>query len=58
MVFYFLLFILQSFVEDYHRKSHNKEVDDDAVLRVPIALAIVKLLQKLPKTTLHEQLPG
>ncbi|XP_065052935.1 small subunit processome component 20 homolog isoform X2 [Rhopilema esculentum] len=50
--------VKKSFVEDFHRKSRNKEIDDDAVLRVPIALAIIKLLQKLPKSTLHEQLPG
>ena len=53
-----ILISFQSFVEDYHRKSHNKEVDEAAVLRVPIALAIVKLLQQLPKATLHGQLPG
>eukprot|EP00794_Sanderia_malayensis_P003704 gene3704-4224_t len=48
----------KSFVEDFHRKSHNKEVDQEEILRVPLALAMVKLLQQLPKSTLHEFLPG
>lgn len=57
LIFEYLV-CFQSFEEDYHRKSQNKEVDEEAILRVPIALALVKLLQKLPKKTLHEQLPG
>jgi len=36
----------------------SKYAEDDEILRVPIALAMVKLLQSLPKTTLQRNLPG
>ena len=38
--------------------SHNKEQDEEELLRVPIALAMVKLLQQLPKATLNLHLQG
>ena len=32
--------------------------EDEEILRVPIALAMIKLLQNLPKGTLENRLPG
>ncbi len=51
-------YIFQSFVDDFHRKSQNKQVDEEEILRVPLALAMTKLLQQLPKATLEKNLPG
>ncbi|EDO33281.1 predicted protein, partial [Nematostella vectensis] len=44
--------------QSVHKLSHSKADDQDSALRVPIALAIVKLLQALPEHTLHLHLPG
>ncbi|CAB4033471.1 Hypothetical predicted protein, partial [Paramuricea clavata] len=43
---------------DFHRLSGRKEDDEDEILRVPIVLAMIKLLQSLPKKTLETNLPG
>lgn len=40
------------------RKRTKSENEEKELLRVPIALALVKLLQKLPKAILNENLPG
>ncbi|XP_071941723.1 small subunit processome component 20 homolog [Antedon mediterranea] len=44
--------------DDEHRSVRKNTVDDDEVLRVPIALAMVKLLQSLPIGALHQYLPN
>lgn len=43
-----------------HKKSQGaKHYDeDDDILRAPVALAMVKLLLKLPTTLLDQHLPG
>lgn len=38
--------------------NKSKYAEDDEILRVPIALAMVKLLQNLPKGALQKYLPG
>ena len=43
---------------DFHRLSGRKEADENEILRVPIILAMIKLLQSLPKATLETNLPG
>lgn len=35
-----------------------KYAEDDEILRVPIAMAMVRLLQKLPSGALESRLPG
>ncbi|XP_022111823.1 small subunit processome component 20 homolog [Acanthaster planci] len=44
--------------EEHHKKARPSLAEDEEVLRVPIALAMVKLLQALPSQTLHANLPG
>ncbi|CAG9859449.1 unnamed protein product [Phyllotreta striolata] len=39
------------------RKMHHENEDED-LLRIPISLALVKLLQKLPENILQSSLPG
>ncbi|XP_026828311.1 small subunit processome component 20 homolog [Ooceraea biroi] len=41
-----------------NRKKITSEIEEDDLLRVPIALALVKLLQKLPESLLNANLPG
>ncbi|XP_064596875.1 small subunit processome component 20 homolog [Liolophura sinensis] len=41
-----------------HKLAKKKYAEDDEVLRVPIALAMVKLLQSLPQGSLHQNLPS
>lgn len=41
-----------------NRKKIASEIEEDDLLRVPIALALVKLLQKLPESLLDANLPG
>lgn len=41
-----------------NRRRHNIERQEEDMLRVPIALALVKLLQRLPGELLKYQLPG
>lgn len=47
--------------ESFHklnRKKRHSEREEEEILRVPIALAMVKLLQKLPDGMLDHSLPG
>ncbi|XP_071791922.1 small subunit processome component 20 homolog isoform X2 [Asterias amurensis] len=44
--------------DEHHKKARFAVAEDDEILRVPIALAMVKLLQALPKKTLHQNLPN
>ncbi|XP_046606050.1 small subunit processome component 20 homolog [Neodiprion virginianus] len=41
-----------------NRKKTGFEREEEEIMRVPIALAVVKLLQKLPPGVLEENLPG
>ncbi|KAG5868691.1 hypothetical protein JTB14_031637 [Gonioctena quinquepunctata] len=41
-----------------NRKKTGSEREDEDLLRVPISLAVVKLLQRLPKQILDDNLPG
>lgn len=54
----FTFFFIQSKSADYHRLSQQKAEDEEEMLRVPIILAIIKLLQALPEHALHLHLPG
>ena len=40
-----------------HRYLTKKDADGDITLRVPVALAVVRLLQALDENSLHAQLP-
>lgn len=44
--------------EGEHKLVKSKFPEDEEILRVPIALAMVKLLQNLPKGALERYLPG
>ncbi|XP_005089362.1 small subunit processome component 20 homolog isoform X2 [Aplysia californica] len=44
--------------EEVHKLAGTKYPEDEEILRVPIALAMIKLLQNLPKGTLENRLPG
>ncbi|KAH9508651.1 U3 snoRNP protein [Bulinus truncatus] len=44
--------------DDEHKSIRSKYPEDEEILRVPIALALIKLLQNLPKGTLENRLPG
>lgn len=46
--------------ELFHKvnKKHTSDKEDEGILRVPIALAAVKLLQRLPSHMLDQNLPG
>jgi len=41
-----------------NKKKVASETEEDDLLRVPIALAFVKLLQKMPENLLDANLPG
>ncbi|XP_078326712.1 small subunit processome component 20 homolog isoform X1 [Crassostrea virginica] len=44
--------------EDEHKLVRTNYAEDSEVLRVPIALAMIKLLQNLPHKSLEHNLPG
>ncbi|XP_060070430.1 small subunit processome component 20 homolog [Ylistrum balloti] len=44
--------------DDEHKLAKNSYAEDTEILRVPLALAMVKLLQALPKGSLERSLPG
>lgn len=44
--------------DDEHKLVKSKYPEDEEILRVPIALALIKLLQSLPQGTLEHTLPG
>lgn len=41
-----------------NRKKTGAQREEEDLVRVPISLAVVKLLQKLPKQILDSHLPG
>ena len=49
--------VFQAKSEGEHKLAGGKYAEDEEILRVPLALAMVKLLQKLPKGTLERSLP-
>ena len=49
---------LQEKSEDEHKLVRTNYAEDSEVLRVPIALAMIKLLQNLPHKSLEHNLPG
>lgn len=58
-MFELFLFFIQTKSDDEHKKAKaSKFAEDEEVLRVPIALALVKLMQGLPHKTLDFNLPG
>ncbi|XP_077450300.1 small subunit processome component 20 homolog [Stigmatopora argus] len=44
--------------DDEHKAVKSKEVKEEEVARIPIAFAMVKLMQTLPPNVLEENLPG
>jgi hypothetical protein len=51
--------VFQAQSDDEHKAAHGgKYVEDVEILRVPLALATVRLLQVLPPGPLHTHLPG
>ncbi|XP_064627386.1 small subunit processome component 20 homolog [Lineus longissimus] len=44
--------------DDEHKAAKSKYAEDSEILRVPIALAMVKLLQRMPKGVLNVYLPS
>ena len=49
----------QSKSDDEHKLAGVRQyAEDDEILRVPLAIAMVKLLQNLPRGTLRRNLPG
>ncbi|XP_076467049.1 small subunit processome component 20 homolog [Babylonia areolata] len=44
--------------DDVHKLAQTKYAEDEEILRVPIAMAMIKLLQKLPDGALDHKLPG
>ncbi|KAL8599182.1 hypothetical protein ACOMHN_007898 [Nucella lapillus] len=44
--------------DDIHKLAQPKYAEDEEVLRVPLAMAMIKLLQKLPDEALDCKLPG
>lgn len=43
--------------DEEHKLVKSKVVNDEEVVRVPLAFAIVKLMQSLPKDVMEENLP-
>ncbi|KAK7480717.1 hypothetical protein BaRGS_00028085, partial [Batillaria attramentaria] len=44
--------------DEIHKLAQVKYAEDEEILRVPIAMAMIKLLQKLPSGALEHKLPG
>lgn len=44
--------------DEIHKLAQAKYAEDEEILRVPIAMAMIKLLQKLPDGALKYKLPG
>lgn len=44
--------------DDEHKTVKSKEVKDEEVVRVPIAFAMVRLMQTLPQDVMEGNLPG
>lgn len=49
--------ILQVKRDEEHKLVKSKVVNDEEVVRVPLAFAMVKLMQSLPKDVMEENLP-
>ena len=49
---------LQVKTDSEHKLAKSKYAEDTEILRVPIALAMVRLLQFLPHRALEQSLPG
>ena len=59
MAFTILCFIYQIKSDEEHKMAGQSAYPEDTeILRVPLALAMVKLLQNLPQKTLEQSLPG
>ena len=53
-----ITYIFQTKSDDQHKLAvPGKYAEDEEILRVPIALAMVKMLQALPKGGLEKNLP-
>ncbi|KAK3932177.1 Small subunit processome component 20-like protein [Frankliniella fusca] len=58
--------VARTLIESVHKVNkkqirntyHDRDAEEEEVLRVPMALAVVKLLQRLPKEMLIKNLPG
>ncbi|XP_065645061.1 small subunit processome component 20 homolog isoform X3 [Hydra vulgaris] len=48
----------KSKVSDFHKLSKNQKEDDEDIMKIPVTVAVVKLLQKLPVEILKVHLPG
>lgn len=44
--------------DEEHKSVKSKDLKDDEVARVPIAFAMVKLMQSLPQHVMEAHLPG
>ena len=44
--------------DEIHKLAQAKFAEDEEILRVPIAMAMIKLLQKMPDGALNYRLPG
>jgi U3 small nucleolar RNA-associated protein 20 len=44
--------------DEVHKMAGIKYAEDEEILRVPIAMAMIKLLQKMPDAALRYKLPG
>ena len=52
-------FFLQAKSDNDHKMAKTgKYAEDEEILRIPLAIAMVKLLQNLPHRTLQNNLPG
>lgn len=50
--------ILKVTRDEEHKAVKSKEVKDEEVVRIPIAFAMVKLMQVLPPHVMEANLPG
>lgn len=54
----YLFRYLQVKRDEQHKMVKSKIVNDEEVVQVPIAFAMVKLMQSLPQDVMEENLPG
>lgn len=54
----YLFWYLQVKRDEQHKMVKSKIVNDEEVVQVPIAFAMVKLMQSLPQDVMEENLPG
>ena len=50
--------VLQVKQDDQHKSVKSKEFQEEEVVRIPLAFAMVKLLNTLPKHVMEANLPG